>query len=321
MAYDREVQQAAQAEMLRRKQTAEAQAATRLEQFFENCPRAREVRQEMARGAAAAGRAVAAGGDVRTQLEKLKERGLALRQEYNRLLAGEGLTPEDLEPPYTCPDCRDTGFVDGRMCECYKRLRKETAYRRLSSGLPLADCRFESFSLDYQREDPQALEQMRVILRTCTEYAQRFRAHSPSLLFFGGTGLGKTHLSLAIANQAVEKGFSVVYGSVQSFTSAFEKERFDREDQGTAEALKNCDLLILDDLGAEGGAGYVNAVLYDVINSRMMGDRPTIISSNLGIRELEKRYGERFASRVVGYYAKMEFKGRDVRILKRQRSV
>lgn len=316
MAYDKEVQRAAQEELLRRRQTAQARASAQLDRFLESCPRAEEIRREMGRSGAAAARAVLAGGDVRAQLERLKEQGLALNREYARLLAGQGLTRRDVEPQYTCSACQDTGFVDGRMCECHKRLRRQIAYRRLSEDLPLAACRFETFSLDYQRGDPQALRQMEKVLQACKEYAQRLRPHSPSLLFFGRTGLGKTHLSLAIANCAVEKGFGVVYGTVQGFTTAFEKERFERE-EGTADALKECDLLILDDLGAEGGAGYVNAVLYDVLNSRMMGERPTIISTNLNLKELEKRYGERFGSRVGGYYAKMEFKGQDVRVLRR----
>ncbi len=318
MAYDREVQQAAQMELLRRRQTAEAQASARLEAFFEACPRGGEIRREMARNAAAAARAVLAGEDVRAQLEKLKQRGLALKQEYSSLLAQHGFRPEDMEPQYACQACKDTGFVDGRMCDCHKQLRRQLAYQQLSVGLPLDGSRFDTFSLDYQRDDPQAMAQMGAVLRACREYAERLRSHSPSLLFFGRTGLGKTHLSLAIANQAVEKGFSVVYGTVQGFTTAFERERFEREGGSTAEALKNCDLLILDDLGAEGSTGYVNAVLYDVLNGRMMGDRPTIISTNLGLKELEKRYGERFASRIGGYYAKMEFKGQDVRVLKRR---
>lgn len=319
MGYDREIQRQAQAELLRRRQTAQQRAAARLEAFLDSCPRARELRQEMARGGAAAGRAVLSGGDVRAQLEQLRDRGLALREEYLALLAGQGLGLRDVEPQYTCPLCQDTGFIDGRMCDCQKQLRRQLAYQRLSEELPLDQCRFEDFSLDYQKGDPQALTQMGAVLRACREYAERFRAHSPSLLLFGRTGLGKTHLSLAIANRALEKGFGVVYGTAQSFTAAFERERFQREEGSTAETLKECDLLIVDDLGAEGGTAYVYAVLYDVLNSRMMGDRPTVISTNLDLKGMEKQYGERFASRIGGYYAKMEFKGEDVRVLKRTR--
>lgn len=314
MSYDKRVLEAAKAELDRRRQTAEGAAAARLEEFFRQCPRAAQIREEMAHSAAAAARAVLSGGDVRTQMEQQKARSLALRAEYDQLLASRGLTRQDVTPQYHCPVCRDTGFVDGRMCACYRQLRKGIAYQQLSEGLPLATSTFERFSLERYRGDERVLKQMASILRVCREYADRLRPHSSSLLFYGGTGLGKTHLSLAIANAAIEKGLGVVYGSVQGFSSSLERERFDREDgQSTSASLKECDLLILDDLGAEAGSGYVNAALYDVINSRMLADKPTIISSNLNLKELEKRYGERMTSRISGYYGKLQFMGSDMR--------
>ena len=139
----------------------------------------------------------------------------------------------------------------------------------------------------------------------------------PACCSGGGTGLGKTHLSLAIANAAIEKGFGVVYGSAQRFAVALEKERFSREDGGdTIDSLKDCDLLILDDLGTEFFSAYSNAAIYDVINDRLLSGRPTVISTNLALPGLEERYGQRFTSRIVGGYAMLGFKGKDVRVQK-----
>ncbi len=314
MGYDRTIGGAAAGELERRRKTAEATAARRLEEFYRQCPKAQEIKSQMASNAAKAGRAVVAGGNVRAELEKLRDTGLALTQEYQELLAAHGLTAEDVTPRYTCPHCKDTGFVDGRMCGCLRQLRKNAAYQQLSSGLPLEKCTFQNFSLEFYQENDRTSHQMESVLRACKSYAQRLRENSPSLLFKGGTGLGKTHLSLAIANCAIEKGLGVIYGSAQTFATALEKERFDREGQGVAEKLADCDLLILDDLGAEFPSAYVNAALYDTVNRRMLADRPTIISTNLSMKELEERYGERFASRVAGYYGKLEFIGSDVRV-------
>ena len=317
MSYDRKVSAAARAELERRRQQAESQAAHNLESFLARCPRAAEIKRQLASNAAAAAKAVVSGGDVRSELEKCKALGLSLNREYEALLAGCGLTRRDIEPQYACPDCKDTGFVDGRMCKCYRQLRRSTAYRQLSAELPLAGCTFERFSLDYYRGNDHAMGQMSTILKFCRTYAQSFRAKSPSLLFHGGTGLGKTHLSLAIANVVLDKGFGVVYGSVQGFAVALEKERFDRDSEGsesTAGSLKACDLLILDDLGTEFPSTYANAAIYDVVNARLLAEKPTIISTNLSISGLEKRYGERFASRIAGYYGMLEFMGRDIRI-------
>lgn len=319
MSYDKKVSAAARAELERRRVQAESAAARNLEAFLARCPRAGEIRRQLAANAAAAARTVVSGGDVRAELEKRKALGLSLHKEYEDLLASCGLTRRDVEPQYTCPDCKDTGFVDGRMCQCHRQLRRNMAFRQLSAELPLEKCTFENFSLKYYQGNDRAMGQMSTILRSCRTYAQNFRAKSPSLLFHGGTGLGKTHLSLAIANAVLDKGFGVVYGSVQSFAVALEKERFDREtgeDESTAGSLKSCDLLILDDLGTEFPSAYANAAIYDVVNARLLAEKPTIISTNLGLPELEKRYSQRFASRIAGNYGMMEFMGKDVRIAK-----
>ena len=230
MGYDKKVSDAARAELERRRLLAETTASANQERFFAQCPRAREVRSQMASNAAGAAKAVVLGGSVREELEKRKAKGLALSREYEELLASAGLSREDLEPRYACPDCKDTGYVNGRMCQCLKQLRRAEAYQQLSSDLPLEKCRFDNFLLDYYQPGSRAYTQMEGVLRACRKFAQNFRADSPSILFKGGTGLGKTHLSLAIANVVIEKGFGVVYGSTQSFAVALERERFGREE-------------------------------------------------------------------------------------------
>lgn len=322
MGYGNKTYLAAYQELEQRKRLAEEKAEQERERFYELCPRAKEIREEMAQNAAGAAKAVLAGGDVRAEITRMKDRGLALKEEYNRLLAENHFTEADVTPQYQCKLCRDTGFVDGRMCSCLKNLQRRLAYDKLSMSVPLESCTFESFSLDYYKEDEKTLRQMEKVFRACQNYGEKFRADSPSLLFKGGTGLGKTHLSLAIAGKAIEKGFGVIYGSAQTFAVALERERFDRdlpEDGDTNSQLIECDLLILDDLGTEFSSSYVNAALYNVVNSRMLANKPTIISTNLSLKELEERYSQRFASRVTGYYGKLEFVGRDVRVQKRLR--
>ena len=276
----------------------------------------------MAKNAAGAAKAVVRGGDVRAELQRLQERAETLNAEYDRLLREAGLSREEISPRYTCPLCKDTGFTDGRMCRCFLELQRSLAYEKLSMNVPLEKCTFSSFSLSYYQEDPRAYRQMENIFAACKGYAEKFRKNSPSLLFKGGTGLGKTHLSLAIAGAVIEKGFGVIYGSAQSFAVSLEKERFDRREDGepgdTHSQLLSCDLLILDDLGTEFPSAYVNAALYDIINSRMLAEKPTIISTNLSMKELEERYSERFASRIAGYYGMLGFLGNDIRIEKRK---
>lgn len=317
MGFEREITLAAAEELARRKQQAESDAEAAQERFFAQCPRGAEIREELAVNASGIARAVLRGGNVRAALEELHQKATALSAEYDALLAEHGLTREDLAPRYTCPLCKDTGVRDGIMCDCLKQLQRALAYRKLSMAVPLDKCTFETFSLDYYRDDPKAAAQMENILRVCHNYAENFKPGAANWLFKGGTGLGKTHLSLAIAGRVLEKGYGVIYASAQSLAVALERERFLRGEDGTEsthDKLVTCDLLILDDLGTEVSSDYVNASLYDVINQRMLAQKPTIISTNLTMAQLEDRYTQRFASRVAGTYNKLEFLGSDVRI-------
>jgi DNA replication protein DnaC len=137
----------------------------------------------------------------------------------------------------------------------------------------------------------------------------------------GGTGLGKTHLSLAIANEAIQKSFGVVYSSVGSLVTKLENEHFGRESgTGVMNSLQDCDLLILDDLGTEFKSSFSSSAIYSLVNTRLLLEKPTIISTNLSTKEMVDYYSERFASRIIGSYRRIVFVGRDVRQQKRSKS-
>ena len=143
-------------------------------------------------------------------------------------------------------------------------------------------------------------------------------AYNP-LFIWGTVGLGKTHLSLAIAGQVINKGYGVIYGSAQNLLAKLEKEKFsfnNTEDQPQSylSLVLECDLLILDDLGTEFLSQFVTAMLYNIINTRLLEGRPTIISTNLSFQEISKRYTDRLTSRLFGGYIHFEFLGRDIRI-------
>ena len=141
MSYDKTVALAARAELDRRRSEAEERARRNLEDFLQACPRAVEIRRELARNSAEAARAAVSGEGARERLEHRKERGLALRAEYEELLKSRGLSRRDVEPQYACPKCSDTGFADGRMCSCYRELRRSLAYRQLSASRAPTYCK------------------------------------------------------------------------------------------------------------------------------------------------------------------------------------
>ncbi len=326
MGYDREIYDSAMAVLSDRRSAANRAARQHREEVRQRCPRALEIEHEISGAGLRAARLIMAGKDAQQQIAALAEENLRQQREFAEVMREAGFAEDYMEPHFACQACRDEGYIDGRMCECLKLLLRETAQQKLNRLTPLSLSSFERFDLSYYSSEPDEKtglsprRKMEDIFRFCTGYAQRFSLHSPSILMTGATGLGKTHLSLAIAREVIEKGYGVVYGSAQNFMLQIERERFGRSESSESERqLQECDLLILDDLGVEFLTQFVSAAVYNLINTRLMAERPTIISTNLSISELESRYSERVVSRIIANYRVLPFIGRDVRQLKRMR--
>ncbi len=256
------------------------------------------------------------------KLKELKSRYDDFLNRRNELIRELGHSPEWLEIRPRCPICNDSGYDRGKICGCVRQVARELAAESLKSRSPLALCEFSGFSTKFypDTKDPATgvnpRERMAALLTYCHDYAENFSPGSPNLLFIGATGLGKTHLSLAIANVVLDLGYGVLYGPAQDFLHRIEKEHFGRADGDTLDSLLTCDLLILDDLGAEFSSPFITSVIYNLVNTRILTNKPTIINTNLSIKELEVRYTQRIVSRFVGHYAIKQFFGRDIRILK-----
>ena len=316
MGYNKQVYERTAAILRERKRKAEQEAEQRRFNFFTAYPRAEQIEQALAKTGITTARAVLKGGNVREHLSRLKQENQALQAELSGLLSSAHLPGNYIEPHYTCVKCSDSGYIDGRMCSCMKQELRAEAYRELNASSPLALCSFEQFSTEYYPEAYR--EKMERVFHNCIEYAELFSPRSPNLIFMGGTGLGKTHLSLAIAGGVIKKGYGVVYGSVNNIINRLEQEHFGRSDDAdTRQSLIECDLLILDDLGTEFRTSFSIAEIYNIVNTRQMTSRPTIISTNLTMEQLGAAYTDRFASRIMADYKRVLFQGEDIRQKKR----
>lgn len=304
-----------------RRQSAELEAKFRKDEFAKNYPDLLYIENQMALTGLSAIKAIDGCNDPKDYIKKLSQKNLKLQQAKEDLIIAAGYEKDYLKVHYTCSDCNDIGFINGKPCKCYNELLKQLAFKELSECTPLKISKFKDFNVNYYPENTDAngvsiRSKMTDIFNFCKDYADDFDTNSPSLFLFGETGLGKTHLSLAIAGEVIEKGFSVVYGSTQNLLTMIEREHFGRseEQDGTTEdKLLCCDLLILDDLGAEFTTQFTVAELYNIINSRLSMELPTIINSNITFEELEKRYTNRITSRIIGTYTKLMFCGNDIR--------
>ena len=246
------------------------------------------------------------------EITRIKERNLALQEARRQKLLSYGI-PEDYDTPvFSCPVCSDTGYDGKTFCSCVIKMCAVDAYLSSGLGKALLDQTFESFSLKYY--GGKSRDDMSDVLDTCLDYANNFGTGA-NLLLTGGTGLGKTHLSSAIAQKVIDKGYTVIYESAQTVFDAFESVRFGRGNDDTSKYL-TCDLLIIDDLGTEFSTQYTAAVLYQLLNQRLVNGKSVVLSTNLGGKELLKRYGERIYSRLLGSFDTCVFSGNDVRLIK-----
>lgn len=328
MGYSQEIYQAAEKKLERRRIISEQELDTRRSILYQRSERAEMIERMIAKTSVAAAKAVFGGADIKNELAQLKKKNLALQQELAQIIKDLGFEENYLERQYTCPDCRDTGYIDGKMCACMKRLLRETAYDSLNRMSPLSLSDFDGFSLDYYSKTPASdgrispYTRMNQVLGFCKKYARTFSEFSHSLLFQGAPGLGKTHLSLAIAREVINKGFGVVYVSAPAILSRIESEHFDikRPESSAEQIVTECDLLIIDDLGTEFTSKFTVSALYNIINTRMIMSKPTIISTNLSLSELQEKYNTRIISRIIGTLDRVEFLGTDIRQQKRRRT-
>ena len=325
MSYSNEVYQAAKERLAERREQALRAADINREQLYHEIPRLREIDSELRSIGASVAKAVVKRDSDIDGVRLLSERSLALQEEQDRILCDKGIDKALIEPHFSCEKCADTGYIekDNRtvICDCLSKLMSQIACEQLNADLPLQDCTFESFSLDYysDKEDENGRsprKRMTNIYRHCLDYADTFSLHSRSLLMRGATGLGKTHLSLAIANEVIRKGWSVIYVSSPEILSKLEREHFSyqySQQEDTFNSLLSCDLLILDDLGTEFITPFSTSCVYNLFNSRLLSGKPQIISTNLTMTELVNAYSQRFVSRVIGSCDKLDFLGEDVR--------
>lgn len=236
-----------------------------------------------------------------------KDQGIA------EALAACGLPKDYLQPIFTCPACRDTGYIDGedgrQPCHC----RKQTA----QPGITFDDVRldvYESKPMDGFAKSPR--ENMEQILAACKAYTQSFpKLEKPNLLFFGNAGLGKTYLAKAIASAVEEKGYNTIRMNSYTLFQQFKEEQI--HGVPLKEDVFHAALLIVDDFGTE--PMYKNITIesfFALFNERLENSKPTIVITNLSYDEMKSRYGERLVSRLYDKHTTLRFcfYGKDLRL-------
>lgn len=334
MSYDPNVLRRAARRLEEERKRREEDQARRQAEIYAKLPRVagidRQLRQtivEIIRSS------LSRGSDPVPAVQVVRDKNLSLQTERAELLVEHGYPPDALDVRPSCAKCGDSGWRGADMCECLKLLCTQEQIRELSKLLDLGEQSFDRFSLDYYNDRPwpgesvSPRENMAFICDVCLSYAMRFgRFYFKNLFLTGAPGLGKTFLSACIARTVSENGFSVVYDTAVNIFARFEEQKFSRDAEDTREArgetrkYLGCDLLILDDLGSEMTTPFVQSALYTLVNARLTSGRHTVISSNLSMDEVRRRYSGQVASRLEGEYRALRFYGEDIRLVRKRQS-
>ena len=323
MPYSADIVRRARARLAQQKADKESVYRQHLAHAYDAVPRLKEIDLSLRKSMALVVQTVFDKSDeAREAMLQVKLANMELQKEREALVSGN-FPPDFLDESPVCTNCGGSGYVGSSMCHCLTALcqqEQKAEITRLTSGAE----RFDTFRLDYYSDvtDSRYGASPRVIMKKnleyCQRYAQSFAHGSGNLLFVGNTGLGKTFLSACIANVVAQQGHSVAYESAPHLIAKLEKDRFNPDEASHEQVRKfsECDLLIIDDLGTEMPGNFVTAALYSLINDRLLNDKSMIISTNLNIEEITKRYSPQIASRLQGGFKGLTFVGEDIRVLK-----
>lgn len=326
MGYSREVMDGAFAALAARRSAAEATRAAHRIEAVNKVPEIARLEYQLAQTVSELAKAIGMGDDTENFMRTLSQKNMEIQNRIHTLLEQNGYPADYLDFHFTCTKCEDTGYIGGLPCQCLQNTLREFALQKLGTNCRSGECRFGNFNTAYYPTETDEeygvspRRRMEQVFNYCKSYAEDFDRDSESLYLYGATGLGKTHLTLAIAAEVTQKGYQVVYDSASNLLRRLEKEHFGssrgNEYAGAEDEILNCDLLIMDDLGSEFSTQFTVSAIYNIINTRLNRQKPVIISTNLDIRELEQKYTQRVASRVMGSYRALLFMGKDIRQIK-----
>ncbi|HHP51074.1 MAG TPA: AAA family ATPase [Moorella mulderi] len=226
------------------------------------------------------------------------------------------IPPSEEEGAYRCPLCEDRGIIlkEGKAYRCRCALQRAWQNRLRAANLAphLRRCTFAAFNLEYYSKnlkDELTGRSYYECARLCLEEAQRFvdnckeGKRGRGLFIFGPVGSGKTFLAAAITNSLIEAGHQVLFAVVPDLLDAI-KATYDRPGEGQTEleildTARQVPVLVLDDLGAHAYSEWTQQKIYSLLNYRLLHELPTVVTSNLELRELEAYLGERTVSRLI----------------------
>ncbi len=247
----------------------------------------------------------------------LRKKLYSIEEKAEKILAKLGLTKFDLLPQYSCKNCKDTGYVEGRTCECLKKLT-QVALATQSGMNGMLRFSFETCDKKLLEENPVMEKAYKIAHKYVAEFP---KFPYPNLVLMGDVGAGKTYLIECIASALIKKGvyvvFSTAYDLNETMQNSFGTTVMERE--AILSPYFESDVLVIDDLGCEPMLRNITITnLFTILNERERLGLNTIISTNLNPAEIQERYGDRIMSRMLNRRTTLTIPltGKDLRIIK-----
>lgn len=294
------------------------------EEVYSKIPELKAIDDSISRLSLKQARKLLDGDD--SALTALKEDLHLLFGRKRELLNMSGYPEDYLELHYTCPDCKDTGYVGSQKCHCFKKAIIDLLYTQSNLQEILEKENFDTCSLEYYSTNHidsltgrSSLDAMKTAVKACREFTDTFSSEFRNILIYGDTGVGKTFLTHCVAKELIENSFSVIYFTASQLFDIFAKSTFEKDTDAEIdyEHIYDCDLLIIDDLGTEFTNSFTTSQLFICLNERILRRKSTLISTNLALDDIKNIYSERVFSRITSAYTVLRLTGDDIRIQKK----
>ena len=288
------------------------------DEIFQKLPQLEEIEEKVRVFSLSVAREMQQGN--REGLLRLKEEIGKLHQEKEALLKTAGYSIKDLEEEeHFCPLCADTGYIEGKKCQCFLKLQGELLYRQSRMGAVLERENFSKFQLERfdnkeklgQCGNKTLREYIREIRDYLTDYCEEYPKNKRSILFTGSTGTGKTYFLHSVAKALLDRGVSVLYFTATGLFEYFSKKM---REEGTEDYIEEVDVILIDDLGTEFSNSFTTSRFFALLNQRILDQKTMLISTNLNFKELKEMYSDRVVSRFMSDYEIIPLYGKDQRL-------
>ena len=310
----------------RKRDRQEKAKRARIEEVYKKIPAIRRIDEDIIKTSIAMAKYVIGNPDGYLEsVEKTKEAIEGLKMEKAYLLTESNIPSDYMDLKYECDSCKDTGYIEsGEKCSCLKQELVTRAYKMSNLGNVLRKENFHSFNIDifsnnkFPGEDMTPRENMIDIVGLAEGFISNFDENNgDNLLFYGSTGLGKTFLCNCIAKALLDKNKIVIYQTAFTILDILERRRFGKDNNEMSDyqynLLFDSDLLIIDDLGTEVTNTFTNAEIFNIVNTRIIAGKKTLISTNLTPKEISAIYTDRVFSRILDKFIPLKFYGKDLR--------